>query len=82
MTRNGKGVNDTDTIKYTSDNGYTGILSGRSTFVVLNSDGKEVFHTGFRNINTLEELKEHVDTFPEFYALITGINWEEKEYED
>lgn len=71
--KNGKGVNDTGSIKYTSDNGYTGILYGDSSYAVFNSDGKEVFHTGFRNINTLEELKEQVDAFPEFWEYITGI---------
>lgn len=57
-------------IKYTSKNGYTGVMYGRSSFVILNENGKEIFHTGFRNFNTYEELIEQVETFPEFYDMI------------
>lgn len=51
-------------IKYTSENGYTGILYGKSSMKVLDPEGKEVLHTGFRNIETEAELKEYVDDFP------------------
>ena len=60
------------TIKYTSKNGYTGVLYGRSSLAIYNKDGKEVMHTGFRNINTYEELVETVETFPEFLELLKG----------
>lgn len=60
------------TIKYTSKNGYTGVLYGRSSLAIHNKDGKEVMHTGFRNINTYEELVETVETFPEFLELLKG----------
>ena len=63
-------------IKYTSKNGYTGVMYGKSSLAILNENGKEVFHTGFRNFNTYEELVEQVDTFSEFYNNITG--WFEK----
>ena len=59
-------------IKYTSKNGYTGVMYGKSSFTILNENGKEVFHTGFRNFNTYEELIEQVDTFSEFYNMILG----------
>lgn len=59
------------TIKYKSKkNGYTGVLYGRSSLTIYNKDGKEVMHTGFRNINTYEELVETVETFPEFFELL------------
>ena len=58
------------TIKYTSKNGYTGVLYGRSSLAIHNKDGKEVLHTGFRTINTYEELVEEVENFPEFMKLL------------
>ena len=60
-------------ITYTSPNGYTGILYGASSYKILDKDSKMVFHTGFRNINTLEELKEDVEEFPEFKKILQGI---------
>lgn len=58
------------TIKYTSKNGYTGVLYGKSSFVIYNSDGKEMMHTGFRKINTYEKLVEEVETFPEILEIL------------
>lgn len=54
------------TIKYESDNGYKGFLYGDTSMIVLNSNGDQVLHTHNRGINTLEKLKELVDTMPEF----------------
>lgn len=53
-------------IKYTSDNGYTGILYGESSMSIYNPEGREVMHTGFRNVNTMEELIAAVEGYPEF----------------
>jgi len=53
-------------IEYTSDNGYRGVLCGESTMIIYDPGGKEVVHTYFRAANTLEELREIVDTMPEF----------------
>ena len=61
------------TIKYTSKNGYTGVLYGRSSLAIYNKDGKKVMHTGFRNVNTYEELVKTVETFPEFLGLLKGV---------
>lgn len=67
-------------LKYTSKNGYTGVMYGKSSLVILDRNGKEVFHTGFRNCNTYEELIEQVDTFPEFYdTLVKMIAFKESE---
>ena len=48
-------------IKYKSENGFEGILYGESSMVIRDPEGNEVFHTGFRNINTEAELKAEVD---------------------
>lgn len=60
-------------IKYTSENGYTGILYGKHSYAVEDKEGREVFHTGSRNINTFEELKKDVDNFPEFLRMVMSI---------
>ena len=51
-------------ISYTSAAGYTGKLYGESSMVIYDPDGNEVFHTGFRTINTEAELKAQVDDWP------------------
>ena len=70
--------------KYTSPNGYTGRLYGKSSFSIYDRDGHEVFHTGFRNPNIDEvELKRQVDEFPKFLNMLKGVNEdEETELED
>lgn len=65
-------------IEYKSDNGYTGVLYGESSFSVYDESGKEVMHTGSRNINTYEELKEQVDEFPKFMAILEQ-RWDDLE---
>ena len=57
-------------VSYTSENGYTGVMYSKSSFIVYNPDNEEVFHTGFRTFDTFEELREQVDTFPEFYDML------------
>lgn len=68
------------TIKYTSPNGYTGIMYGLSSMAIFDKDGKEAMHTGFRSMNTKEELKEFVDKFPEFLAMLHDLA--EKDIDD
>lgn len=51
-------------ISYESKNGYKGILYGESSIVIYDPDGKLVFQTGCRTINTEEELKAEVDSWP------------------
>lgn len=65
-----KGEKMSKNIRYTHPNGYTGILYGKSSLAVQNSEGREVFHTGFRNINTLDELKKWLDDFPKFMEML------------
>ena len=59
-----------DKIKYTSDNGYTGILYGKSSLSIFKPDGTESMHTGSRNINTYEELTKIVDEYPKFIEML------------
>ena len=59
-----------DVIKYTSPNGYTGILYGKSSFKILDEQGKMVFHTGSRAINTEAGLIAQVESFPELLELL------------
>lgn len=54
-------------LTYTSEkNGYTGVLYGNKSMSVFDRNEHEVMHTGFRNINTGDELKEFIDNFDEF----------------
>ncbi len=60
----------TKTIKFTSENGYSGVLYGESSYSVFDPDGNEVLHTGSRSINTYDELVKSVDKFPEKFQLL------------
>ena len=57
-------------IKYTSENGYTGVLYGKSSFAIYDSSGKMVLHTGFRNIHTYAELVKQVEDYPKFREML------------
>lgn len=70
------------TIKYTSPNGYTGVMGGVSSMAVYDKNGKEVFHTGFRNIDTEEELKKYVDGFPEFREMLFKLDDDMEDEDD
>ena len=59
-----------DVIKYTSTNGYTGILYGKQSMAIQDKDGNEVMHTGFRSINTYDELVQVVEEYPEFRKML------------
>lgn len=59
-------------ITYESENGYSGKLYGESSMSIYDKNGKEVFHTKYRNALTEEDLKEEVDGFPAFMELLKG----------
>ena len=46
------------------ENGYYGCLYGKSSMSILKDD-KEMLHTGFRNINTPDDLYEILSEMPE-----------------
>lgn len=50
---------------------YTGMLYGNCSYSIY-KNGREVFYTGFRNINTREELIEDLKKFPEFIKTLRG----------
>lgn len=56
-------------IKVNHPNGYTGILYGRRSLVVLKGE-EEVLHTGFRNIDTEKELYDYLEKFPDFLNML------------
>ena len=60
-------------IQYTSENGYTGILYGKSSLMIFDRKGHLSFHTGFRSINTYKELVKIVEEHPRLVKLIQGI---------
>ena len=67
-------------IKYTSSNGLTGILYGESSMSIgkVQEDGSfdEYLHTGSRNGNSIEYLKEMVDGFPSFIEAMEELRTE------
>ena len=60
-------------IKYKSKNGYTGVLYGKSSFIVYGPDGKEFMHTGFRSGDTYEWLVERVEEMPKFREMLSRV---------
>ena len=73
--------NKTETIVYTSPNGYTGTLYGFSSISIKDKNGREVFHSHSRSANTPAELKKQVDEFPEFIKMLMShdFNYPDKE---
>ena len=58
-------------IKYVSErNGYSGVLYGESSMVIYDPKCYEVLHTRFRAGDTLEYLKEVVDTADKLRAML------------
>lgn len=56
-------------IEVTHPNGFSGKLYGKSSLIIF-KDGKEVMHTGFREINTAEELYNELEEMPEFLKML------------
>lgn len=53
-------------------NGYSAKLYGKSSMIVY-CNGKEVSHTGSRNVNTREEVMKLLETYPKFIKIIQAI---------
>lgn len=47
-------------------NGYFVVLYGKSSMKVVSPEGKGVFHTESRTVNTEDEVAEMLENFPEF----------------
>lgn len=69
-------------VEYTSENGYSGKMYGESSFSVYGPDGKECTHSGSRNFDTFEELKEIVDEYPEFLEMLSKADFSDDDGED
>ena len=57
------------TKEYKHKNGYYARLYGKSSLSVY-FNGKEILHTGFRNVNTEDEVIELLEGMPEFMKLL------------
>lgn len=60
-------------------NGYYGELYGKSSLSIFKGT-REVFHTGFRSIETAEELYQVLEEYPQFEEmLMKALERREKE---
>ena len=53
------------------ENGYNGCLYGKSSMSIFKGN-KEVLHTGFRNINTPDELYKQLSEMPSFMEMLAN----------
>ena len=63
------------------ENGYYGCLYGKSSMSIF-KDNKEVLHTGFRNINTPDELYEILSEMTSFTEKFANIDFDDEEEYD
>lgn len=61
-----------DSRAYNHSNGYSAILYGKSSMSVY-YEGKEVMHTGNRNVNTEAEVMEMLAEMPEFLEALSEV---------
>jgi hypothetical protein len=60
------------------ETGFEGTLYGESSLVIKNEKIGYYMHTGSRNINTYDELKELVDSEPRFIKTINFRKFDKK----
>lgn len=63
------------------ENGYYGCLYGKSSMSIFNGN-KEVLHTGFRNINTPDELYEQLSKMPSFMEMLANMDFDDEDDND
>lgn len=56
-------------IKVKHPNGYEGVLYGKTCMAIYNPQGRECLHTGFRNIDTEQELYKQLEDMPRFMEM-------------
>lgn len=61
------------TIKAKHPNGYFGILYGKSSMAIYDEFGHQILHTGFRNINTQDELYKILEDAPKLSKLAKAV---------
>ena len=54
-------------------NGYVGTLYGNSS-LSISKDGKEVFHTGYRRVETKEEVYQMLGEMPMFIKMLERVS--------
>ncbi len=55
---------------YHSNNGYTGVLIPECSLIVKDQGGNIILHSGSPECKTKDDLKQLVDTFPEFREML------------
>lgn len=73
-------INDNQ-IMVEHENGYYGCLYGKSSMSIF-KENKEVLHTGFRNINTPDELYEQLSEMPDFVEMLANVDFDDEEEDD
>jgi hypothetical protein len=58
--------------EYTHPNGYSARLYGKSSLSIF-FEGKEISHTGFRNVNTEKEVMDLLAEQPKFRETLKRI---------
>ena len=82
VSENGKEYEISDNkIMVEHENGYYGCLYGKSSMSIFKGN-KEVLHTGFRNINTPDELYEELSEMPSFMEMLANIDFNDEEEDD
>ena len=62
-------------LEYTNPTtGYRGVMYGKRSFSIYDKNGKVVFHTNDRAIQTYNELVGEVDSFDEFLKILGSIS--------
>ena len=56
--------------KVSHPNGYTGYMYGKSSLRVFDITGEEILHTGFRSVNSKEELYDLLGNIPALMYLL------------
>lgn len=69
-------------IKVKHENGYSGVLYGESSLSVYNPDGTEVLHTGFRKVNTEQELYDLLERVAELWSQMSTIDFDGEDEND
>lgn len=60
-------------VKVKHENGLEGVLYGSSSLSIFKDD-KEIFHTGYSNIKSKEELSDFLGKVPGFYKRALQID--------
>ena len=74
-------INDNQ-IMVEHENGYYGCLYGKYSMSIFNDNKELLLHTGYRNINTPDELYEILSEMPSFMEKMANIDFDDEEEDD